>query len=158
MSEELPPIRCLSCGRVLAHRWNDYKRLLAQGKTQEEALNAVGLKNICCRLRMRNPGIIIDSSVTLKEDTQELEKSFNRLSMSENVKTPTQGALSSVTKVTSFSGGESGEQSAQQTNQRKPIIEKLQSEEEEIELPALGPLPSLQKIGEKKIVRTYQAW
>jgi DNA-directed RNA polymerase subunit N (RpoN/RPB10) len=140
MSEELPPIRCLSCGRVLAHRWKDYQRLLQEGNSQEEALNKLGLKNICCRLRMRNPGVILDSSISYQPNqSEDLEKSFNRLSISESNKASTKAALSAL------SNNES----------KKPLVEK---EEATLDLPDLPALPQLDKIGEKKIVRLYRAW
>lgn len=162
MTEELPPIRCLSCGKVLAHRWNKYKSFLAEGYSQEEALNKVDLKNICCRIRMRNPGVVIDSTLALQPNSQELEKSFTRatsqadiqeleknlgkLSVSDGNKAPTQGALSSMTKVHGF-------QANKEYEGQNVLIES-----EEIQLPALPAIPELKKVGEKKMVRTYQAW
>ena len=43
------PVRCFSCGGVIAHKWEDFKQLLADGKTDAEALDEVGLKRYCCR-------------------------------------------------------------------------------------------------------------
>jgi DNA-directed RNA polymerases I, II, and III subunit RPABC5 len=57
------PVRCFTCGKVLADTWNFYKNELKQSedtiinvnaktvqKTQEgKALDKVGLKRYCCR-------------------------------------------------------------------------------------------------------------
>lgn len=55
MSSDLPPIRCITCNTVLASRWNDYNHLIENGTSIEDALNAVGLYRICCRIRLMNP-------------------------------------------------------------------------------------------------------
>ena len=43
------PVRCFSCGSVIAHKWEEYKQLVADGKTESEAMDAVGLKRYCSR-------------------------------------------------------------------------------------------------------------
>ena len=55
MSGELLPIRCITCGKVLADKWSRYDAMIEAGETIENALNKLGLNRICCRLRMRNP-------------------------------------------------------------------------------------------------------
>ena len=55
MSGELLPIRCITCGKVLADKWSRYEAMIEAGESIENALNNLGLNRICCRLRMRNP-------------------------------------------------------------------------------------------------------
>ena len=55
MSGELLPIRCITCGKVLADKWSRYEAMIESGESIENALNKLGLNRICCRLRMRNP-------------------------------------------------------------------------------------------------------
>ena len=43
------PIRCYSCGKVVAHLWEPYVRLLDEDFTENEALDALGLVRYCCR-------------------------------------------------------------------------------------------------------------
>ena len=43
------PIRCFSCGAVIADRWDEYLRLLNDGKSSEEAMDDIGLERYCCR-------------------------------------------------------------------------------------------------------------
>ena len=42
----LIPVRCFSCGIVIADRWNKYKELVEEGKTVEEALDEVNSQDI----------------------------------------------------------------------------------------------------------------
>ena len=46
----LIPVRCFSCGIVIADRWNKYKELIEEGKTVEEALDEVKLTRYCLSL------------------------------------------------------------------------------------------------------------
>ena len=43
------PVRCFTCGKVIAHLWETYKELLKNGKTRSQALDIVGLKRYCCK-------------------------------------------------------------------------------------------------------------
>lgn len=43
------PIRCFSCAKVIADKWEKYQELIKSGLTEAEALNEVGLKRYCCR-------------------------------------------------------------------------------------------------------------
>ncbi len=43
------PIRCFTCGKVIANRWELYKNLVQEGMSEEEALNSLGLTKYCCR-------------------------------------------------------------------------------------------------------------
>ena len=51
----LIPIRCFSCGIVIADRWTKYKKLIqpkdegGEGKTVEDALDEIKLTRYCCR-------------------------------------------------------------------------------------------------------------
>lgn len=43
------PVRCFSCGKVIANKYEKYLELLQSGKTIYEALNTLGLTRYCCR-------------------------------------------------------------------------------------------------------------
>ena len=45
----LIPIRCFSCGTVIADRWVKYQELIEEGKELEEALDEIKLTRYCCR-------------------------------------------------------------------------------------------------------------
>ena len=43
------PIRCFTCGKLIAHKWEDYQKKLKKGESPEKALTELGLDNYCCR-------------------------------------------------------------------------------------------------------------
>ena len=72
MTEELCFIRCFTCGRVLANKWEKYQELLTEGTDIGEALDILGIRSYCCRRLMMCPAKIacnVDRQVTVLEDT-----------------------------------------------------------------------------------------
>ncbi|KAF8910817.1 8 kDa subunit-domain-containing protein [Mucidula mucida] len=43
------PVRCFSCGKVVGDKWTAYLKLLAEDKSEGEALDDLQLKRYCCR-------------------------------------------------------------------------------------------------------------
>ena len=43
------PIRCMSCGKPIAHLWEDFKKRTATGEDANKVLNELGLERYCCR-------------------------------------------------------------------------------------------------------------
>ena len=43
------PIRCLSCGKPLAHLWELYKKKIDAGEEPGKVLNELGIERYCCR-------------------------------------------------------------------------------------------------------------
>lgn len=43
------PVRCFTCGKVLGHLWEDYKKRTQAGEDSEKVMNDLGLKRYCCR-------------------------------------------------------------------------------------------------------------
>ncbi|MBN2454796.1 DNA-directed RNA polymerase subunit N [Candidatus Woesearchaeota archaeon] len=43
------PIRCFSCGKPIAHLWEQYKEGVAKGGNRKELLDKLGLERYCCR-------------------------------------------------------------------------------------------------------------
>ena len=54
---ELPPIRCYSCGKVLANKYDKYLDYLRQGYSHEETYRLLGLNRYCCRRGISHPHI-----------------------------------------------------------------------------------------------------
>ena len=44
------PVRCFSCGTVIAHKWEEYQELVISGVEQADAMDQVGLERYCCRI------------------------------------------------------------------------------------------------------------
>lgn len=43
------PIRCHSCGKPIAHLWEQYKRRIAKDEKPKKVLDDLGLERYCCR-------------------------------------------------------------------------------------------------------------
>ncbi len=43
------PVRCFSCGKILASKWEPYLSLLKEGKNEKEAMDELGIQRYCCR-------------------------------------------------------------------------------------------------------------
>ena len=43
------PIRCFSCGKPIAHLWEEYKKKIQTGQDANKVLNELGLERYCCR-------------------------------------------------------------------------------------------------------------
>lgn len=43
------PIRCFSCGAVVASKYDKYNKLLKDGKSKKEALDELKVNRFCCR-------------------------------------------------------------------------------------------------------------
>ena len=43
------PVRCFSCGKPIAHLWDEFKERTAQGESAKKVLDELGLERYCCR-------------------------------------------------------------------------------------------------------------
>lgn len=43
------PVRCFTCGKVVGHLWEEYKKRIDEGEDAGKVLAELGLKRYCCR-------------------------------------------------------------------------------------------------------------
>lgn len=43
------PVRCFTCGKVIAHLWEEFKRRVDEGEDPGEVLDDLGVTRYCCR-------------------------------------------------------------------------------------------------------------
>lgn len=43
------PVRCLSCGKVIGNKWEEFKERTGEGEDKKEVLDDLGLEKYCCR-------------------------------------------------------------------------------------------------------------
>ncbi|GAH64159.1 unnamed protein product [marine sediment metagenome] len=157
MTEDLCHIRCIECGKVIAHKWERYQELLSQGVPINNALDAIGLTRYCCRYRMMNPFKLPKRSVqpTDPRDTG-LERQVENLTIV--------GKNAAVMDPLQSMGGNKIEGMIEE-NPGYTIV-PLNPAHGGIELPAI-PQVALPAIpapgigvdqGLENITRTYQAW
>ena len=149
MTEELCHIRCIECGKVIAHKWDKYQEMLSQGIPIEEALNRLGLNRYCCRMRMMNPFKVPSRSD--RQDDIDIETQTERLSIiGSNVATPNYDTPSPLPVFGNTSGfGNTFGVTSQITLPAIP----------EVALPPI-PAPGADVAPEhvNRIIRSYQAW
>lgn len=70
------PIRCFSCNKIIANKWEPYKSHLSNGMSPKDALDILGLKRYCCRRMILSHVDIIDKLIIYdqaNENTNEKE-------------------------------------------------------------------------------------
>jgi len=43
------PVRCFSCGKVVGHLYEEFKKRVENGENPKKVLDELGLKRYCCR-------------------------------------------------------------------------------------------------------------
>jgi len=43
------PIRCFSCGKPIAHLWEEFKERTEKGENPKKVLDELGLDRYCCK-------------------------------------------------------------------------------------------------------------
>lgn len=43
------PVRCFSCGKVVGHLWEEYKKRVDSGEDSKKVLDDLGVERYCCR-------------------------------------------------------------------------------------------------------------
>jgi len=43
------PVRCLSCGKVIGDKWDDFQERVEDGEDKGEVLDDLGVEKYCCR-------------------------------------------------------------------------------------------------------------
>lgn len=43
------PIRCFSCGKLVAHVYRDYLEAIERGESSEDAFKSLGIERFCCK-------------------------------------------------------------------------------------------------------------
>ena len=57
------PVRCFSCGRPIAHLWEQFKKRVAEGEDSGKVLDDLGIERYCCRMTMMGTVDLTDDIV-----------------------------------------------------------------------------------------------
>ncbi len=55
------PVRCFTCGKVVADKYEEFKNAIEQGEDPAVVLDRLGLQRYCCRRMLLSHIDIIDS-------------------------------------------------------------------------------------------------
>ncbi len=45
----LIPVRCFTCGNLIADKYDDYQNKVKSGEAPEKVLDSLGIERYCCR-------------------------------------------------------------------------------------------------------------
>jgi len=61
------PIRCISCGKPVAHLWESYNERIKNGEDKKKVMDALGLERYCCRALFLGHVDLIDTAARFKK-------------------------------------------------------------------------------------------
>lgn len=61
------PIRCWSCGKPIAHLWEEFKERRERGENPKEIMDDLGLERYCCRSTFLGHVDIIETTAQFKK-------------------------------------------------------------------------------------------
>ena len=61
------PIRCMGCGKPVAHLWQSYQSKIKEGESKKKALDDLGLERYCCRVLFLGHIDLIDTIAQFKK-------------------------------------------------------------------------------------------
>jgi len=62
------PIRCFSCGKPVAHLWEEYQERVKKGEEPRRVLTSLGLERYCCRALFLGHVDLIDTVSEFKKN------------------------------------------------------------------------------------------
>lgn len=61
------PIRCWSCGKPIAHLWEEFKQKTDKGEPVKKALDDLGVERYCCRQQFMGNLELADVAASFKK-------------------------------------------------------------------------------------------
>ncbi len=61
------PIRCWSCGKPIAHLYEEYLEKTKKGEDKKKVLDALGMERYCCRSTFLGHVDLIDTAAEFKK-------------------------------------------------------------------------------------------
>ncbi|MEM2906426.1 MAG: DNA-directed RNA polymerase subunit N [Candidatus Bathyarchaeia archaeon] len=64
------PVRCFSCGGLLADKWEEFKRRTEAGESAGKVLDSLGVKRYCCRASLLSHVEALDEVLKYQVDRE----------------------------------------------------------------------------------------
>jgi DNA-directed RNA polymerase subunit N len=61
------PIRCWSCGKPIAHLWEEYRERVEAGEDKKKVLDSLGVDKYCCRAMLMGHVDLVDTTASFKK-------------------------------------------------------------------------------------------
>ena len=64
------PVRCFTCGKVMANKWVTYQQQIQEGKAAAQILDDMKLTRYCCRSMLLSHVDILDKMLLSRQQAQ----------------------------------------------------------------------------------------
>jgi len=61
------PVRCWSCGKPIAHLWEEFDERVKKGEDKKKILDSLGLTRFCCRSMLLGHVDLIETAGLFKK-------------------------------------------------------------------------------------------
>lgn len=61
------PIRCMACGKPLAHLWEEFKERSKAGEDKKKIMDDLGMERYCCRALFLGHVDLVDTAAQFKK-------------------------------------------------------------------------------------------
>ncbi|MDD1764475.1 MAG: DNA-directed RNA polymerase subunit N [Candidatus Methanomethyliaceae archaeon] len=68
------PVRCFTCGKVVADKWEEFNKEVSKGENPAKVLDSMGIKRYCCRRMFLSHVELIDEVLKFHIHSKEEEK------------------------------------------------------------------------------------
>jgi len=65
------PIRCFTCGALIADKWEEFAKEVKSGKDPGEVLDRLGVRRYCCRRMFLSHVELIDEILKYEKESRE---------------------------------------------------------------------------------------
>lgn len=65
------PVRCFTCGKLIADKWEEFKRRVEAGENPSKVLDSLGIERYCCRRMLISHVELIDELLPYGESKME---------------------------------------------------------------------------------------
>ena len=75
------PIRCFTCGKIIADKWEEFSKSIESGEDPGKVLDDLGLNRYCCRRMLMSHTDIIDEILHFNEEMNKRREARNYYSV-----------------------------------------------------------------------------
>mgnify|MGYP000117784864 CR=1 FL=1 len=73
------PVRCFTCGALIADKWEEFKRRVQKGEPPGKVLDDLGIRRYCCRRMLLSHIELIDELLEFHKAQREARKEKRKL-------------------------------------------------------------------------------
>ena len=75
------PVRCFTCGKLIADKWEEFNAKVQSGEDSQKILDELGVTRYCCRRMLLSHTEIIDEILRFHEEINKRREAKNYYSI-----------------------------------------------------------------------------